>query len=72
MNILAFQKVIGQLIRVNPRERPNSTSLLEMPEVARRRDSEWFNKLPSHQVVGDVAMLKTIQVLHYEDLVLAD
>lgn len=55
-------KVIGKLIRVNPRDRPSAAGLLEMPEVASRRNSDWFNKLPSHEVVGDVALLNTIQV----------
>jgi serine/threonine protein kinase len=57
-----LDKVIGQMIRVNPRERPTSTSLLELPEVVQRRNSDWFNKLPTHEVVTEPAMMKTIQV----------
>jgi serine/threonine protein kinase len=57
-----FVKVIGKLIRVNPKDRPSAAQLLEMPEVATRRQSDWFNKLPSHEVVGDVAFVNTIQV----------
>ena len=55
-------KVIGQMIRVNPLERPTSTQLLDLPEVAARRHSDWFNKLPAHPVMGEVAMVNTIKV----------
>ena len=27
-----------------------------------RRNSDWFNKLPTHNVVADVALMNTIQV----------
>ena len=57
-----LEKVISQMIRVNPRERPTSTSILELPEVVQRRNSDWFSKLPTHEIVKEVSMLKTIQV----------
>ena len=54
--------VLSAMIKVNPRERPTAAQLLEMPAVALRRKSDWFTKLPSHEVVGDVQMQGTIKV----------
>ena len=55
-------QVLSAMIKVNPRERPTAAQLLDMPAVALRRKSDWFTKLPSHEVVGDVQMQGTIKV----------
>lgn len=57
-----FHNVIGRLLRLKPRERPTMAQLLELPEVAQRRSSEWFMKLPSTATVSDVPVMHTIQV----------
>eukprot|EP00617_Octactis_speculum_P021641 CAMPEP_0185756386 /NCGR_PEP_ID=MMETSP1174-20130828/14817_1 /TAXON_ID=35687 /ORGANISM="Dictyocha speculum, Strain CCMP1381" /LENGTH=472 /DNA_ID=CAMNT_0028435329 /DNA_START=15 /DNA_END=1433 /DNA_ORIENTATION=- len=54
--------VVASMLRLVPTKRPTAAGLLKRPEVAQRRNSEWFNKLPTHQICKDVSLIKTIQI----------